>query len=312
MSSSCTTAFFVVLFLGVQLALGSSSGSTTDSENRGLASRIIGGSEAELTRFPYFTYFKGFNQDGSQSRCSGSLIARDVVLTTASCLSSGWSDLTYDVWVNSTTIDLSTHEHYRVSNKTVAHPKFNSDTYPNDVGLLFLNSPVPARVPLVTMNRNRSIPVYSEPTTELTAIGLGAVYLNDTEGRVVIRPKVLMKVSINPVSQLSCKKTYTSRKVGVWNLCAGGSGDKGVCLGDNGAPLLMMKRSAKSDVQVGIAAGYGTYECPKIVDMPDIFTRVSYYAKWIDAQICKYSKYKPSTTVCPPTRKLRAETTIAL
>jgi secreted trypsin-like serine protease len=74
-----------------------------------------------------------------------------------------------------------------------------------------------------------------------------------------------------------------------------------------------MELAAANDATVvGIAAGYGTYERPKIVDTPDIFRRVSNYAKWIDAQICMYSKHKSSTTTCPPTCKLRTETTSAL
>ena len=307
MMRSCITEFFLVLFVGVQLALGSSYEATSTSENRGLASRIIGGSEAELKRFPYFTYFKSISEYGFGSWCAGSLIARDVVLTSASCLDYGWSELTYDVWVNSTTIKHTTYEHFREANKSVVHP--NANYFKHDVGLLFLNRPVPARVPLVTMNRNSSIPVLSDPASELTVIGLGEVYkyVNDTDQWVMTLPKALMKAPIYPVSRMSCKKAYSSGAVGAWSLCVGGNGE-GVCYGDRGDPLLMMQGSAKTDVQVGIASTYSTWECPKQADKPDIFMRVSHYAKWIDSQICLYSKYIPSTTKCPPKRQLRAAT----
>ena len=116
-----------------------------------------------------------------------------------------------------------------------------------------------------------------------------------------------MKVPIDLVSQTSCKKTYNSRKIGVSTICAGGSGDSGVCTGDTGGPLLLMKASAQADVQVGITSTRSMFTCPKVADRPDIFTRVSSYAKWIDEQICLYSKRRPST--CPtlvPKRHLRA------
>ena len=307
MTKSCFTAFFVVLFLGVQLALGSTSEATTTSENRGLASRIVGGSDAKLKRFPYFTFFKGFDEYGTYGWCAGSLIARDVILTTASCLSVG---LTYDVWVNSTTIKHTKYEHFRGANKSVVHP--NANSFKHDVGLLFLNKPVPARVPLVTMNRNGAIPVLSDPTSEMTVIGLGESYQHVNDTYVWTSPKALMKVQLDPTSLMSCKKVYSSGQIGAWNFCAGGAGDKGVCYGDNGGPMLMMKESARTDVQVGIASGYSTWDCPKQVDRPDVFTRVSYHAKWIDAEVCKYSKYIPSTITCPPTRQLRAATANAV
>ena len=296
MTRSCFTAFFLVLVLGVQLALVSSSKATTASQSRGLASRIVGGSEANRKRFPYNTYLYS-KSTGLYSfwNCGGSLIHPDVVLTAASCIVDGSENVTVDVWVNSTTIKYSPHDYYRTAVKLVVHPTYKQPRLLDDIGLVFLDKLVEG-VPLVKMNRNAAIPVSINPPS-MTAIGLGAtaLYIDDFWGMVVGAdfPKVLMKVPIYPVPMLSCKKAYGSRKVGNGTICAGGDGVKGICeLGDRGGPLLMMKQSAQNDVQVGIATGY---DCPKKANRPDIFTKVSYYAKWIDRQICKYSKKKPTT-----------------
>ena len=64
----------------------------------------------------------------------------------------------------------------------------------------------------------------------------------------------------------------------------------------------MTKSSAAEDVQVGIVS-LASGNCNQ--DGPDVHTRVSYFAAWVDDQICKYSKSKPSAcpSLKPATRK---------
>ncbi len=69
---------------------------------------------------------------------------------------------------------------------------------------------------------------------------------------------------------------------------------RGLCNGDPGGPLLVTKSSPQNDIIVGV--GSATL-CPKQQGYPDVFAKVSYFAKWIDEQICTNSKYKPAT--CP-------------
>jgi secreted trypsin-like serine protease len=272
-------------------------------QHRDLESRVIGGTIANSVRFPYYTFIKSYSQYGGGGSCGGSLIASDVVLTAAHCLATddfyGTSILGIDVFVNSTTYKYSEYEYYREATKWVVHPDYNPSNLANDIALIFLDAPVKS-VPLVVMNRNASIPVSKNPSA-LRVIGLGVENINNSYfDSTYTFPDQLMQAELNPLSVTACKKRYGSYSIGEKVLCAGGDGLASPCYGDSGGPLLMMKSSAEKDVQVGIVS-WGTGCDP---DSPGVFTRVSSFGQWIDVQICKYSKSKPST--CPtlrPTKK---------
>ena len=300
MTRSFFTTFCLALFLGVQLALGSSSTgrATPESQNRNLATRIVGGTKANPKRFPYYTQVRLYTLEHPKGRfCGGTLIAGDAVLTAAHCLGSDdyYDNVTaIDVWVNSTTTAFSEYEYYRAAIQVVVHPLYKPARYsafstivPNDIGLIFLDEPVTG-VPLVKLNRNPSVPV---STAYLKVIGLGATSFNFSADISEVYPKELMQTSIKVNSMLSCKKVYGSTIIGNASICAGGGGVRGLCDGDPGGPLLLTKGSPQSDVMVGIASA--TF-CPKENGYPDVFAKVSYYAKWIDEQICAYSMYKPA------------------
>ena len=251
---------------------------------------------ANLKRFPYYTYIMVGTAGGVRS-CGGSLIARDVVLTAAHCLVPYYSNdniTAVDVWVNSTSIKYSEYEYYRASLNLVVHPLYEPSSYRNDIGLIFLDEPVKG-VPLVKLNRNALVPKSVNPPS-LKAIGLGATGYNESSWSYIY-PKVLMQASIKPMSILACKKLYGPVMTGESTICAGGDGVKGACFGDSGGPLLLKKSSASKDIQVGIVSNGPTGDCVAVGE-PNVFTRVSYYAEWVDAQRCLYSsKYKPKS--CP-------------
>ena len=233
--------------------------------------------------------------------CGGTLVAPDVVMTAAHCIKDiyGSPIIGSDVFVNSTTIKYSTHDYYRKGIKWIVHPYYNTMNMKNDIGLIVLDAPVITVQP-VKLNRNSNIPVPNVPTP-LTVIGLGVNGTNTTSdpffgsSTIYTYPDHLMKLVTDTVPVLSCTKSYSSFVIGDWNLCAGGNGvEEAFCYGDSGGPLLQTKNSAKEDVQIGIVSWspYGCYGTS-----PDVYTKVSYYAGWVDSQVCLNSKNKPST--CP-------------
>jgi secreted trypsin-like serine protease len=307
-TKSCIAAFCLVLFQGVHLTNGSLAEPTADGQHRGMETRIIGGSVASAQRYPYYTYVK-ISTEYETSTCGGSLIAPDVVLTAAHCLSLTYDTPTIDAFVNSTSKKYSDNEFYRKGIKMVVHPGYNQSPRDRDIGLIFLDSPV-VGVPLVKLNRDAAVPISSNPPSA-TAIGLGEIggsevsddffptWFEDAER--------LMNVQINPISTVSCIKVYGSARIGEATLCAGGDGEKATCYGDSGGPLLMKGSSAQNDVQIGITA-WGPSGC--VADgYPDVFTRVSYFAQWIDGQVCKFSKSKPAscTATLKPTSRPAAK-----
>lgn len=180
-----TRSFFsefclVLLFLGVRLALSNSSDDPSESQNRNLETRIVGGSFADRKRFPYFTLISmvkdGIPNYSYYGYCGGTLVARDVVITAATCVVDSHENST-NVWVNASSFQPSKYVYHRQVRKFVLHPKFEYSYYDanmeNNIALIFLDKPVMG-VPLVKLNRNASVPLSSDPPP-LTAIGLGAV-----------------------------------------------------------------------------------------------------------------------------------------
>ena len=299
LTKGCIAAFWLLLLQGVHLTNGMLSEPTPDGQDRDLETRIIGGSAADATRYPYYTYVR-LSTEFEAVSCGGSLIAPDVVLTAAHCLSAFVFDVpTVDVFVNSSSKQYSDYEFYRDGIKLLVHEGYNLSPRDHDIGLIFLDAPV-LGVPLVKLNRDASVPISQNPPP-VTAIGLGATGVVSSDFFPAYEyTKVLMNVQIIPLSKTACIKTYGSSLIGAGNLCAGGDGVKGVCFGDSGGPLLVKGSSAANDVQIGITS-WG----PGCVDdgYPDVFTRVSYFVQWVDAQVCKYSKKKPAT--CPTSRPTR-------
>ena len=261
--------------------------STTSLRN--LNSRIVGGSKAVPGRYPYFTQlditYEGWLSSYSYG-CGGSLIAKDGVLTAAHCLTpeSDWDSVwSIDTWVNSSGFFDSPYEYARSASQFLIHESYDSNNFANDIALIFLDDPV-ENVPLVKINKNANAPAVGK---SMTAIGLG-----NLKSPPVVKATYLMEVSMNTLAGSTCSGLYGASYFKNPNHVCAGSG-KNTCQGDSGGPLLIKGRNAANDVQVGIVS-FGEPGCGRF---PGVYTRVSKYSKWIDSNVCAYSKYPPAT--CP-------------
>ena len=262
--------------------------------------------QADPTRFPYYTLLYGRG-----SKCRASLVAPDIVLASAHCIRSEIGNRTFQIWVNCTYYEFYSEDRKRTGYKrspvdVVVHPGFDDVLMVNDIAVIQLNASV-AGVPTVRINRNASIPL---PTRSLTAIGFYIEFTVDT----VIPRKTLSMISMNLSSIQVCKDhpCYSSRVFTPGKtMCAGRASQ--ACGGfKSGVPLLIKGTSARDDVLVGMSAFDGdacTFQCV-VQGTPGAFTRLSYYAKWIDQQVCRLSSAKPTTcpgnqepSTKPPTRK---------
>jgi secreted trypsin-like serine protease len=252
--------------------------------------RIIGGFPANPKRYPYFASLQiEIYQSGTTwlSSCGGSLIAPDVIMTAAHCLISAVRSYIFmDVNGEGQTL-------LRSSNFSVSHPSYepNNLCSQNDIALVFMDSPV-NDVPVVRWNRKSSLPGQSS-RKKVTAIGFGV-----TDETLGVTSNELMEVSIRTLPNNVCEKQVGSCSVKKSDICTYDD-KKGVCFGDSGGPLMLQTNSAtKEMVQIGIVSRSKTVDPICIQsDTPQIFTRVSSYAGWVDKMTCKYSKHKP--TICP-------------
>lgn len=238
--------------------------------------RIVGGDESRPRSWPWQIALR--NRNARSSRCAGSLIAAQWVLTTAHCVD---QDLTAKNWLVLTGAhDLLALEPNRVAHtvaKVFLHPDFNLDTFDSDVALLRLNTPV-------TWSSTVS-PVCLPPpdyefqsTTQCIITGWGVA----AGGR---RP--LKQASIPLVPMQVCRRrdwlgaefTLTDRM-----MCAGYEhGGVDTCQGDSGGPLVCFVNNHW--VQAGVTSfGRGC----GLPHKPGVYAKVSKFIRWIQVVINRY------------------------
>jgi secreted trypsin-like serine protease len=265
--------------------------SHSQTDERALKDRIIGGKVANAKRYPYFTSLDIYFESGLTTYCGGSLVHSDIVMTVASCLipyESNDTIVEIQVYVNYTqsievTGYLTGFEHERLGIAYIMHLDFDDVNYFNDIGLVYLDSPINDVKP-VKLNMNGNIPSASNT---LTVMGHGTI----SNAATSEYPDYLMETSLPIVSFQDCNdsNSYNGAILNPTMICAGASG-KGACIGDAGGPLIIRGNTAIKDVQVGILS-WGQ-DCG-MANYPDVYTRVSAYSQWVQNYICLYSKVKP-------------------
>lgn len=270
-----------------------------------VVSAIIGGSVADPTRYPYFTRFNITRSDPFVGSGGGTLIAPDVVLTSAARVvdRDGSTVLSIQIWVNKTSRKRSGYEYERTARFWLLHPDYDDVTMDNDVALLFLDVPV-MDVPLVKLNRNMEIPETGQSFTEL---GFGVT--SDIPEKY---PENLMEVTVDTVPFDVCQIASSPPPVVEGHVfCAGITSSSvserhGHCWGDYGGPLLDLSKGgshhADKDVQVGVISfasvetslvGTDAEQC-QTAGYPGGFTKVATYTEWIDLSVRMYSMYTKS------------------
>lgn len=265
-----------------------------------VVSGIIGGSVADSTRYPYFAgLLRTYSLSGEFPFMSGgTLIAPDVVLTNALYIDYYGDDdvlLSFKVRVNATSTKKSEYEYERNARLWIQHPDYKDDPINNDIALIFLDEPV-TEVPLVKLNRKRSIPKTGRSYTEL---GFG---VTDEDPEPDTRAEKLMEVTVETVPFDVCYDASYPPGIIEGRVFCAGSELQGHCWGDGGGPLLALSDggSKNKDVQVGIIAfnslsteslETGTERC-LTSGYPGGFIQLSHFTEWIDSSIRKHSKKK--------------------
>jgi secreted trypsin-like serine protease len=270
-------SMFLVLVLLVVTLAGLIAPERTNSQ-----SRIVGGTNATMAEFPHqvLVLVGGY-------MCGGSIIARQYVLTAAHCVvdDSGvpYAARAFTIYAGLQNMGslaknrLNPHFQRGAVSAVTVHPRYNPESYNNDVAVLKLISPLTpsAGVKVIKIATNADIhkPLYSTRILA-TVSGWGAVRYGGSSSTT------LRKVQVPIVSTAACTVTYGAGSITNQMLCAGYStGGKDACQGDSGGPLITSL--AGVPIQIGIVSwgngcGWARY--------PGVYTRISSLFPWIKAQ----------------------------
>ncbi|XP_018329773.1 brachyurin-like [Agrilus planipennis] len=227
--------------------------------------KIVGGNEAAPNSIPYqagmFLYFnEGWNF------CGGSLITRRYVLTAAHCLVN--KPVSVEVILGAHKIRQTEPTQQRIRTSTYkVHEQYNS--LQNDIGIVSLPTPANLNqyVQLIALPRRADI---SNSFAGSEAIASGWGYTSTSAADI---SDVLRYINVPIITNDVCNATIPGITGSM--VCSGGAGNKGVCYGDSGGPLMASRKL------VGIAISIGLNGCE--AGDPSIFTRVTSHLDWISA-----------------------------
>lgn len=253
----------------------------------GPQARIIGGTDTERGRYPYFVSLIDVN---GRHTCGGSLVAPDVVLTAAHC--QGVANRVHIGQWNRSDIN-DDYDNIAITIPEFPHPDYVESAFEYDFLILKLEGSSSREY--LRLNANANIP-QSDVQDEVTVIGFGNT-ISGVQSLAEILQQVTLSYIPNSVCELSKDSsldlTYQNKIIDAM-LCAGDSGQDS-CQGDSGGPLIVSGGSADQDVQVGVISwGFGC----ALPAFPGVYARVSAEMEWLRSMICEVSSDPPEYLSC--------------
>ncbi|KAJ1755695.1 hypothetical protein LPJ58_004096 [Coemansia sp. RSA 1591] len=265
------------------LALGLSASSTKVVPRDTQEARIIGGTVASSNEFLSTAYLEMYDGGNTRNRCTGSLIAPNVVVTAGHCIyktdyikytaSQFQVGITHSIPTSSSVL----FEGYSVA-KVIPHSKFSMLDLVDDVALLILEESVPA-------SGGTPIKIYSGAYTTDTPIRAAGFGLTDPLDNTSISGQ-LMAVDLAIGSKSVCSSnsdTYDSKT----QICTDGTAGKDTCQGDSGGPLVTpVDNGSQKTALLGLTS-YGTVSDSNpeglcaVKGSSGYYTNLSAYVDWI-------------------------------
>ncbi len=233
----------------------------------GTSPRIVGGSVAGSYPSMAALVFAGLSDNDGQF-CGATVIAPYAVLTAAHCVVDGDGvpalPSAQVVMTGKSDLLAAGGQHLPVR-QIVPHPSYDPGALAEDVAVVLLAAPTAA--PAITRSATTPAPGAA------TAIGWGAT--QKLPVAQLTYPSLLQEATL-PV-QATCDESP--------KICAAGADVPGICFGDSGGPLLVTTGGVTR--QVGIASSILTDDPSDPICGTDLslFTDVSRYNAWIDAQL---------------------------
>lgn len=239
------------------------------------SNRIIGGEDTTIYDYPHQVSIRNrpiFCPQCPYSHfCGGSIIAKNVILTSAHCVDDRAAK-TFAVVAGSN--NRAGADGYIVMVKAIyMHEKYDIWTVDNDVALLHLAQDLPITYKSTPIELADDLP----NTGELATItGWGETVLNGDYS------DQLRSVRVPILDREDCQNSYKYENITTNMVCAGfKEGGRDMCRGDSGGPLIYNNK------QVGIVS-WG-YECA-LASYPGVYSSVAALKPWIMETLRKINK----------------------
>ncbi|XP_013166406.1 PREDICTED: proclotting enzyme-like [Papilio xuthus] len=248
---------------------------TDDIENMNTR-RLFQGRKISARKFPFIASVHVNNE----FVCGGSIIARCVVITAATCLEND-HDLSSKpqhvfIRVGSDFANRGGKKYQVVA--VHIHPEYDPTNLVNNLAILKLDCDMENDEKQTKMTKIRRVEYDTLPeqipinVDEVTALGWGAKHIDDDN----FISERLSFSHLNMYHIKDCQSLYTEKYVTLKNFCAGFiSKGGGACNRDVGGPGIL------DGLLMGVIS-FGSPVCG-IPDAPTVFTKLGYYTKWIES-----------------------------
>ncbi len=256
--------------------------------------KITGGTNADISEFPWQIYLEAGNYT-----CGGSIIAGNWIITAAHCTKDDFnvtipaSEMIVTVGANNPRIATEGKD-YLVS-EVIVNDLYDSNTLENDIALLRLSEPVnfTNAQPIKLVSANDAAAGVTDPGVLSWVTGYGL-----TKVRPATYPSTLQKVQLPIVSNSQASTVWD--KIPSTDLMAGyDNGNKDACIGDSGGPLIV---PVSNGYKLAGLVSWGSSNC----NTYGAYTRVSLFESWITEKTgieITFSAPKPlgDSIICPGT-----------
>ncbi|XP_052059242.1 chymotrypsin-like serine proteinase [Mytilus californianus] len=264
----------------------------------GFSSKIVGGSDADITTYPWQVSMQMRSGSGWYHICGGSIIDNNWIVTAAHCVDGSSFLIPFAVLSENKSMIICYIVHFvcRVNTLRIAagmtklsdtsrtvrslariimHPSYSSSRpgYPNDIALLELSQ---------SLTFGASINKIAVPTTQdftgstCSLSGWGRLSGSGSS------PDNLKDVQMTIISNSECSTRWasvTGAAINDGNICILQSG-KSACSGDSGGPMTCY--SGNTPYLAG-ATSWGISTCSG--DFPSVYARLTSFRSWISSYV---------------------------
>uniref|UniRef100_A0A8C5LWA1 pancreatic elastase n=1 Tax=Leptobrachium leishanense TaxID=445787 RepID=A0A8C5LWA1_9ANUR len=240
------------------------------------SSRVVGGSNSQANAWPWQVTLQYASGSSWGHTCGGSLIRANRVLTAAHCVDSA---RTFRVVLGDHNLSTNEGTEQAISvSRIVRHASWNTNNVANgfDIAVLHLASSAST----TTSVRLATLPSDGAILAHNYACIVSGWGRTSTGGSL---PSILQQAPLPVVAHATCStSSYWGSTVKTSMVCAGGNGAQAACNGDSGGPL---NCSVGGVYQVHGVTSFGSSLGCNTYLKPSVFTRVSAYISWINANV---------------------------